>query len=145
MYAGVSSAARLKLVGMLSKFSGTEMRCLPPLAHEVIRKNRPELTIEGVPLCFHCTEDLGGAEFSPLFFGTGAEYSPCGIFPCGKNPVQNPPPPRYFTTPSPEPVTMWQELGLVAMQDTASDGGHSNCSCSTECSCDGHQDELNIH
>ena len=37
---------------------------------------------------------------SPLFamhsrFGTGAEYSPCGIFPCGKNPVQNPPPPVF--------------------------------------------------
>ena len=30
-----------------------------------IPKNRPELTIEEVPLCFHCTEDLGGVEFSP--------------------------------------------------------------------------------
>ena len=43
-----------------------------------------------VSLCSQCTQDLGGAEFSPRFLGTGAEYSPCGIFPCGKNPVQTP-------------------------------------------------------
>ena len=58
-----------------------------------------------------------------------------------------------FATLSPEPVTissydthlMWQELGPVAMQDTTSDGGHSDWSCSTECSYDGHQDELSIN
>ena len=58
MCAGVSSAARRKLVGMLCKFSGTEMRCSPPL---VVCRN---FTIAGSPL-----------------LAMHSRFGRCGIFP----------------------------------------------------------------
>ena len=45
-------------------------------------------------LPMHCR--FGRCGIFPLIFWTGAEFSPCGIFPCGKIPVQNFPPPCMF-------------------------------------------------
>ena len=42
-------------------------------------------------LPMHCR--FGRCGIFPLIFWTGAEFSPCRIFPCGKIPVQNSPPP----------------------------------------------------
>ena len=70
------------------------------------------IAIPGSPL-FAMHSRFGRCGIFPLIFGTGAEYSPCGIFPCGKTPVQNFPLPgirmavhRRRSPPPPPPWTL---------------------------------------
>ena len=87
MCAGVSSAARRKLVAMLCKFSGTEMRCLPPL---VVCQN---FAIPGSPL-LPMHSRFGRCGIFPLIFWDRCGIFPVRNFPLRKKPCTEPPPPR---------------------------------------------------
>ena len=92
MCAGVASAARRKLVGMLCKFSGTEMRCLPPL---VVCQN-----FQGSPFSSNALKIWEVRNF-PLDFWGQVRNIPRADFPPAAKALY---PPGYKLAPPPPPT-----------------------------------------